>query len=76
MDEGKIIIANLAKGKIGEDNCSLLGALVVTKIQLAALSRADQPEDERMPFYLSWTRFIASLPFPLPISYLRQENTA
>jgi len=52
MDEGKILIVNLAKGKIGEDNCSLLGALVVTKIQLAALSRADLPEENRKPFYL------------------------
>ena len=52
MDEGKILIVNLAKGKIGEDNCSLLGALVVTKIQLAALSRVDLPEENRKPFYL------------------------
>lgn len=46
------MIANLAKGKIGEENCSLLGAMVVTKIQLAALSRADLSEDKRRPFYL------------------------
>jgi energy-coupling factor transporter ATP-binding protein EcfA2 len=51
MDEGKILIANLAKGKIGEDNTSLLGAMLVTKIQLAALSRADVPEHERRTFY-------------------------
>jgi len=52
MDEGKILIVNLAKGKIGEDNCSLLGAMIVTKIQLAALSRSDLPQDKRRPFYL------------------------
>ena len=52
MDEGKILLVNLAKGKIGEDNCSLLGALIVTKIQLAALSRANIPEEIRRPFYL------------------------
>lgn len=52
MDEGKILIVNLAKGKIGEDNCSLLGALVLTKIQLAALSRVDLPEEKRTAFYL------------------------
>lgn len=52
MDEGKILIANLAKGEIGEDASSLLGAMMVTKIQLAALSRADLKEDERRPFYL------------------------
>ncbi|MFH1648466.1 MAG: type IV secretion system DNA-binding domain-containing protein [Patescibacteria group bacterium] len=52
IDEGKILIVNLAKGKIGEDNCSLLGSMLVTKIQLAATSRADIPEKERKPFYL------------------------
>lgn len=52
MDEGKILIVNLAKGKIGEDNCSLLGSMIVTKIQLAALSRSDLPEANRKPFYL------------------------
>lgn len=52
MDEGKIFIANLAKGKIGEDNCSLLGAMLVTQIQLAALSRANLPENKRKAFCL------------------------
>lgn len=52
LDEGKILIVNLAKGKIGEDNAALLGALFVTKIQLAAMSRADLPEKSRRPFYL------------------------
>ena len=52
LDEGKILIVNLAKGKIGEDNCALLGAMIVTKIQLAALSRSDLPENKRRPFYL------------------------
>jgi hypothetical protein len=51
MDEGKILIVNLAKGKIGEDSCALLGAMLVTKIQLAALSRADIPEKNRKAFY-------------------------
>lgn len=52
MDSGKILIVNLAKGRIGEDNCSLLGSLLVTKLQLAALSRADTPEEKRRPFHL------------------------
>lgn len=52
MDEGKILIANLAKGRIGEDNCYLLGALLVSKIMLAVTSRADISESERRPFYL------------------------
>ena len=52
MDEGKILIANLSKGAIGEDNCALLGAMLVTQIQLAALSRSNVREHERRPFYL------------------------
>ncbi len=52
MDEGKVLIVNLAKGKIGEENCSLLGAMIVTRIWLAAMSRANIPERERRPFYL------------------------
>lgn len=52
MDNGKILIANLSKGKIGEDNASLLGAMLTTKIELTALSRADIPEEKRRDFYL------------------------
>lgn len=52
MDERKILIVNLSRGLIGEDNASLLGALLVTKIQLGAMSRADQHSSERVPFYL------------------------
>src|SRR5438105_10654737 len=52
MDEGKILLVNLAKGKIGEDTSALLGAMLVTKIGLAGLSRADLPEDERRDFYV------------------------
>ncbi len=52
MDEGNIFIANLSKGKIGEDNCALLGAMLVTRMQLAALSRTNVPESKRKSFYL------------------------
>jgi hypothetical protein len=52
MDEGKILIVNLSRGQIGEDNAGVLGALMVTKIQLAAMSRANVPMEERRPFYL------------------------
>jgi len=52
MDEGKILIINLAKGKIGEDNSALLGALMITKLQLAAMSRVDTEEKKRRDFYL------------------------
>jgi CxxC-x17-CxxC domain-containing protein len=52
MDEKKILIMNLSKGRIGEDNSKLLGAMMITKIQLAAMSRIDMPEIERNDFYL------------------------
>jgi CxxC-x17-CxxC domain-containing protein len=52
MDEGKIVILNLSKGRIGEDASKLLGAMMVTKIQLAAMSRVDIPEANRNDFYL------------------------
>jgi len=52
MDEGKIILVKLAKGKIGEINAHLLGMIIVGKIQMAALSRVDMPAEERRDFYL------------------------
>ncbi len=53
MDEGKILIVNLSKGLIGEDNAAILGSFIVTKIQLAAMSRQDIPNiEDRRPFYL------------------------
>jgi hypothetical protein len=53
MDEGKILVVNLSKGLIGEDNAAILGAFMVTKIQLAAMSRSDIPRiEDRRPFYL------------------------
>ena len=52
MDEGKILILNLSKGRIGEDSSALLGAMMITKIQLAAMSRVDVDEKTRKDFYL------------------------
>ncbi len=52
MDDGKVLIVNLSKGRLGEDNSTLLGALLVTSIQQAAMTRADIPESERRDFYL------------------------
>jgi len=52
MDQKKILILNLSKGHIGEDSSALLGAMMVTKIQLAAMGRVDMPEEERNDFYL------------------------
>lgn len=52
MDEGKILLLNLAKGRIGEDASGLFGAMMITKIQLAAMERINMPEHERKDFYL------------------------
>ncbi len=52
MDEQKILIMDLSKGRMGEDNSRLLGALLITKLQLAAMSRVDTPEKERKDFFL------------------------
>jgi len=52
MDEGKILIINLAKGKVGDINANLLGLIIVSKLQMAAFQRADMPEEKRSPFYL------------------------
>jgi len=52
MDERKILIVNLSRGLVGEDNAALLGALFVTKVQMAAMSRADITGEQRTPFYL------------------------
>ena len=52
MDERKILLINLAKGRIGEENSNFLGLLMVPKILLAAMSRQDVPEDQRPDFYL------------------------
>jgi len=52
MDSSKILILNLSKGKIGEDSSRLLGGLLITKLQLAAMSRVDMPEEERKDFFM------------------------
>jgi len=52
MDKKKILILNLSKGRIGEDNSRLLGAMLITKIQLAAMSRVSIPESQRQDFFL------------------------
>ena len=52
MDNKKILIMNLSKGRLGEDSSRLLGGMLITKIQLAAMERVDIPEEERNDFYL------------------------
>ncbi len=52
MDEGKILLINISKGKIGEENSSFLGLVLVPKILVAAMSRQDMPKDQRRDFFL------------------------
>jgi len=57
MDEGKILIVNLAKGRLGEDSANLLGALLVTTLSLAAFSRADVEEANRPDYFIMIDEF-------------------
>lgn len=52
MDEGKILLVNLSKGKLGEENSNFLGLILVPRILIAAMSRQDVAEDKRRDFYL------------------------
>jgi CxxC-x17-CxxC domain-containing protein len=52
MNDGKIFLVNVSKGRIGEDNSALLGGMIITKIQLAAMERVRIPEEQRKDFYL------------------------
>ncbi len=52
MDEKKILIMNLSKGRIGESNSQLIGAMLITKLYLSAMSRVDIPEKDRADFFL------------------------
>ncbi|MGC9048804.1 MAG: type IV secretory system conjugative DNA transfer family protein [Patescibacteria group bacterium] len=52
MDNQKILLVNLSKGKTGEVNANLLGLILVSKLQMAAMGRADMPEEQRKDFYL------------------------
>jgi hypothetical protein len=57
MDEGRILLVNLSKGKIGEDGAALLGALLVAQMGVMGLARADMPEEDRRDFYLYLDEF-------------------
>ncbi len=74
MDEGKIFIMNLAKGRIGEDASALLGGMLITRLQLAAMGRVDIPEEERRDFYLYVDEFqnFATLSFANILSEARK----
>lgn len=57
LDEGKILVVSLSKGRIGETNAQLLGMMIVAKLLAASLSRVDTPEEERSDFYLYMDEF-------------------
>jgi len=78
MDQKKILVVNLSRGKIGEDNSALLGAMMITKIQLAAMSRADVTADQRPDCYLYVDEFqnFATDSFATILSEARKYNLA
>ncbi len=76
MDQKKIMVVNLSRGKIGEDNSALLGAMMITKIQLAAMSRADVTADQRSDCFLYVDEFqnFATESFATILSEARKYN--
>ncbi len=78
MDEGKILLINLSKWKIGEDNTEMIGSFIVTKLQIDAMSRTDIPERDRRPFYLHIDEFqnFATDSFAVILSEARKYRLA
>jgi type IV secretory pathway TraG/TraD family ATPase VirD4 len=78
MDEGKILLINLSKGKLGEENSTFLGLLIIPKILAAAMSRVDVPEDKRRDFYLYVDEFqnFATPDFAVILSEARKYKLA
>jgi hypothetical protein len=78
MDEGKILLVNLAKGNIGEDTSNMLGSLLISRFDLAALSRVDTPEEERRDFtiYLDEFHNFTTQSLLLMLSELRKYATS
>jgi len=76
MDEGKILIINLAKGTIGEENSAFLGLVLIPKILIAAMSRQDMPEEKRKDFYLYVDEFqnFATQDFAVILSEARKYH--
>ncbi len=75
VDQGKILLVNLSKGRVGEDISSFLGSLIVTKLQLAAMSRIDVLEEQRKDFYLyvdEFQEFVAAEAFEGILSEARK----
>lgn len=78
MDEGKILLINLAKGEIGEENSNFLGLILVPKILMAAMSRADTPEEKRRDFFFYVDEFqnFATPDFAVILSEARKYRLA
>jgi hypothetical protein len=78
MDRRKILLVNLSKGKLGSLNAQLLGTLIVTKIQMAAMSRADVPAEQRPPFYVYIDEFqnVVTDSFAQMLSEIRKYGVA
>jgi hypothetical protein len=75
MDEGKVLLVNLSRGRIGEDSSSFLGSLIATRLQLAAMSRVDIREGDRRDFYLyvdEFQHFVAAETFDSVLSEARK----
>lgn len=78
MDEGKILLVNLSKGKLGEENSSFLGLVLIPKILMSAMSRQEIPEDDRRDFYLYVDEFqnFATPDFAIILSEARKYHLA
>lgn len=78
MDEGKILLINLSKGKLGEENSSFLGLVIIPKILMSAMSRQEMPEDLRRDFYLYVDEFqnFATPDFAVILSEARKYHLA
>jgi hypothetical protein len=78
MDEGKILLINLSKGKLGEENSSFLGLVLIPKILMSAMSRQEIPEDDRRDFYLYVDEFqnFATPDFATILSEARKYHLA
>jgi hypothetical protein len=76
INEEKILLVNLSQGRLGEDNANLLGAMLITKIQLAAMRRVDIPTDQRKPYYVFVDEFqnFATDSFIKILSEIRKYN--
>jgi hypothetical protein len=79
LDSGRVLFCNLSKGRLGDDASTLLGSLLVAGVQLAAMSRADVPEQERRPAMLfadEFQNFVAGETFPTLLSEMRKYRIA